>query len=158
MDDLDDWFEYALDLPPTERTKAIASLRAEAPALADRLEALLTDCASNPDFACQSAAPARVAEPARALAVTLGVADVAAAARWYADLLHCPVLEQTTARATLRLPNVDLQLVASPHAPPGLVLQHPDVRQLGAATRTHGTARELQIVDPWGNALTLRSD
>jgi hypothetical protein len=158
VNEIDDWFDYALDLPPEERAKALASLRAQEPAMADRLEAMLIDCVSNPDFACQTAASTRISEPPRLLAVTLAVDDVAAAARWYADLLCCSVLDQTAEVATLRLPHADLRLVASQHAPPGLVLHHPDVRQLGAATRVRGTTRELQIVDPWGNALTLRTE
>jgi hypothetical protein len=158
MDGLDDWFEYALDLPPAERERAIASLRAQDPAKADHLAAMLAECVSNPDFACQATAPARDAEPPRALALTLAVADVPAAARWYAELLRCPVVEQSADAATLRLPNLDLRLVRGELAPPGLVLRHPDVLHLGAAARSHGSTRELAIVDPWGNALTLRSD
>lgn len=158
MDGLDDWFEYALDLPPAERARAIASLRAQDPAAADHLEAMLAECVSNPDFACQTAAPAREAEPPRALAVTLAVADVVKAARWYAELLRCPVAEQSADAATLRLPNLDLRLVRGDVAPPSLLIRHPDVLHLGAAARAHGTGRELAIVDPWGNALTLRSD
>ena len=158
MDGFDDWFEYALDLPPAERERAIAQLRAQDPAAADQLTAMLAECVSNPDFACQTAAPARAAEPPRLLAVTLAVADVPQAARWYAELLRCPVVEQSNDAATLRLPNLDLRLVRGEHAPPALLLRHPDVLHLGAASRAHGTTRELAIVDPWGNALTLRSD
>jgi len=158
MDSLDDWFEYALDLPPTERAQAIATLRAQDPAQAEHLEAMLAECVSNPDFACQAAAPARANEPPRLLGATLAVADVAAAARWYAELLRCPIAAQTADAATLRLPQFELRLVRGDVAPPALVVHHPDVLHLGAAARTTGTTRELAIVDPWGNALTLRSD
>lgn len=158
MDDLDDWFEYALDLPPAERAHAIAALRAQDPARAAQLETMLAECVSNPDFACHAAAPARANDPPRVLGVTLTVADVAAAARWYAELMRCPIAEQTADAATLRMPQVELRFVRGEATAPRLLVHHPDVIHLGAATRTQGAARELAIVDPWGNALTLRSE
>jgi hypothetical protein len=158
MDGLDDWFEYALDLPPAARAEALATLRRQDPAAADRVAAMLADQVRNADFACQAHAPAGAAEPPRALAVTLAVADVAAAARWYAELLHCPVVAASADAATLRLPNLDLRLVRGELSPPALTLRHADVSRLGAGARGHDSARELAIVDPWGNALTLRSD
>lgn len=158
MDGLDDWFEYALDLPPAERATAIATLRAQDPALAGRLEAMLAECVSNPDFACQAAVQAGASEPPRVLGVTLTVPDVAAAARWYADLLRCPIDQPTPQSAMLRLPHLALHFVQGEASALRLLVQHPDVVRMGAATRLPGTARELAIVDPWGNALTLRSD
>jgi hypothetical protein len=158
MDGLDDWFEYALDLPPAERAAAIATLRAQDPARADQLEAMLAECVSNPDFACHAAAPARANDPPRLLGITLTVPDVAAAARWYSEMLRCRVEQSTADVATLRLPQLELRFVRGEATAPRLLVHHPDVIHLGAATRTEGTARELAIVDPWGNALTLRSD
>ncbi len=53
---------------------------------------------------------------------------------------------------------LELRFVRGEPTAPRLLVHHPDVIHLGAATRTQGTARELAIVDPWGNALTLSSE
>lgn len=147
MDPLDDWFEYALDLPAAQRAEAVQVLRAQDPALAARLEAALADQVTNADFACRAAGSSL-------LAVTLAVGDVPAAVRWYTDVLGARLVRQDAGRAVLSLPPVDLHLVAAGEAPPGLTVAGAGTAALGGAGSSHGGGVR-HLIDPWGNAITV---
>jgi len=104
---------------------------------------------SNPDFACRgSSLAAQVAEPATVVAVTLPVADVGEAVRWYQEVFRCRLLRQEPDRAVLAFANLDLHLVRGELSAPGLVLQQRDARRLGATARRADGTRSLHLVDP----------
>lgn len=155
MSELDDWFEYALDLPAAPRAAALASLRAQDPQLADRLQAMLDGLVTNPDFAATSRPHANTAVPARILAVTLCVADMPTAVRWYEDVFHARCVQQDATSAVLAFANLELRLVVGDRTPPHVSVAHGDLRSLGQAlTAVDGNAT-LHLVDPWGNAFAV---
>lgn len=154
-DSIDDWFEYAVDLPETQRAALLARLRAEDPRTADRLERALRDQLANFDFATR-AVPAAV--PDRLRAVTLPVDDVAEAVRWYGNVFQCRVVQQDKHRATLDFDGVLLQFVARHLEPPSVTIVRTDVRRMGAAERRPGGGHVLRLVDPFGNAIEAVDD
>lgn len=152
MDDVDAWFEYALDVPEPQRQQALAELRQRDPALAERVQAMLRDLVTNPDFACQGSSLAAQAQgPARVLAVGLPVADLDAAVRWYQDVFRCQLVTRQPERAVLAFSNLELHLLLGETAAPGLLVQQQDVQRLGATARRADGSRSLHLVDPFGN-------
>lgn len=156
MDSLDDWFEYALDLPDTERRALLARLRTDDPELARRLEDALTQQVTNADFLCRaSSTPATRPEPARLVRVTLPVDDVAAAVRWYRDVFGCGVVREESLAAVVALGEVELQLVARGLEPSGLTIRRYRVTDLGPGELRPDGSRALRLVDPWGNPIEV---
>lgn len=152
MEDLDDYFEYALDQPEVQRAELLASLRHTDPAMATRLEAMLRELATNPDFACHgSSLHATTAGPASVRAVTLRVGDLSQAVAWYADVFRCRIVRQDAARAVVAFANLELHLVVGLLDPPGLCVHKTDVARLGATARRADGSRTMHLVDPWGN-------
>jgi predicted enzyme related to lactoylglutathione lyase len=158
MDGIDDYFEYALDLPPDQRQQLLAGLRSSDPAMAAQLTRLLDELVSNPDFACHGTSlAAAAAGPARVRHVTLRVGDLGAALRWYGSVFHCRVVQQQPDRAVIAFANLELQLVLGELEPPGLSVQAADVAALGATERLPDGGRVLRLVDPWGNPFEVTS-
>jgi catechol-2,3-dioxygenase len=156
MDSLDDYFEYALDLPEAQREQLLAGLRADEPELAARLATMLRELVTNPDFAVHgSSLSTRAAEPAAIEHVTLAVADVARAVEWYHAVFRCRVVARQHDRAVLAFANLAVHLVADGLEPPSLTVSTADVQNLGATERRPDGARALRLVDPWGNAIEV---
>lgn len=155
MSELDDWFEYALDVPAASRAAAIASLRAQDPQLADRLQAMLDGLVTNPDFAATARPTANTTVPARILAVTLCVTDVPAAISWYEDVFHARCVQQDATSAVLAFANLELHLAIGDQTPPRVSVAHGDLRSLGQARTDADGKATLHLVDPWGNAFAV---
>ena len=159
MDSLDDYFEYAMDLPEDQREQLLVGLRASEPGLAAQLEAMLRELVNNPDFACHgSSLVARGKQVATVRAVALPVADVARAVAWYTEVFGCRVVRQEPQRAVVAFANLELHLTAPQLDPPVLTLVAPDVPGLATASREANGARVLRMTDPWGNALEVRGE
>lgn len=156
MDSLDDWFEYALDLPEAERLALLERLRGDDPELARRLEDALTQQVTNPDFLCRaSSTPASRPAPARLVRVTLPVDDVAAAVRWYRDVFGCRLVRDEPLAAVVALGDVELHFVARGLEPAGLTILRDRVADLGPGELRPDGTRALRLVDPWGNAIEV---
>jgi hypothetical protein len=155
MDSLDDWFEYALDLPEIERERLLAELQKTDAHMASQLAAMLAELVTNPDFACHGVPLAvTAAEPATVLALRLPVADVAAAVRWYQDVFRVRVVRHDALSAVVAFRNLEVQLEATA-APTGLTVAMPDALRLGQATRHADGSRQLQLLDPFGNVFVV---
>lgn len=158
MDGIDDYFEYALDLPAEQRQELLVSLRTTDPAMAVQLEHLLHELVSNPDFACHGTSlAATVDEPASVRFAVLRVGDLAAAVKWYAEVFRCRVVSQQADRAVVAFANFELQLVLGELEPPGLCVRAADVARLGGTERRADGSRALRLVDPWGNPFEVTS-
>jgi hypothetical protein len=158
MDGIDDYFEYALDLPADQRQELLTSLRATDPAMATRLEHLLRELVSNPDFACHGTSLAvTTSEPAAVRHATLRVGDLAAAVQWYAEVFRCRIVSQQTDRVVVAFANFELQLVLGDLEPPGFCVRAADVARLGGTERRSDGSRALRLVDPWGNPFEVTS-
>jgi catechol-2,3-dioxygenase len=156
MDSLDDYFDYALDQLPEQREALLQSLRASDPQLAEQLAAMLQQLVTNPDFGCQgTAVAASEPEPTRVLALTLPVDDIAAAIRWYGDVLQARLVTQASERAVMAIGDVELHLVPTGHGGPTCVVHRRDVANLGQTTRAADGSRSLHLVDPWGNPFVV---
>jgi hypothetical protein len=155
MDSLDDWFEYALDLPEIERERLLAELQKTDAHMASQLAAMLAELVTNPDFACHGVPLAvTTAEPAAVLAIRLPVADLVAAVRWYQDVFRVRVVRQDALSAVVQFRNLEVQLEAAA-PPPTLTVAMPDALRLGNATRQPDGSRQLQLVDPFGNVFLV---
>ncbi|MFK7743314.1 MAG: VOC family protein [Planctomycetota bacterium] len=156
MSELDDYFEYAMDLNGPQRKQLLKRLRKEEPALAKQLQKALDDQVKNPDFLCQEP-PVEVDEsaPERLHHVTLQVADVPRAIEWYQRTFRCRLDRFSKERAVLHFDGLELHLVSSRQTPPSLTLVRPDVAKMGPSHRRSDGVRVLNLVDPWGNAIEL---
>lgn len=156
MDDIDDLFEYALDLPAAQRQALFARLRAEEPDTAARLQQLVDGLVSNPDFLCHTAAERRpAARPCEIRRVTLPVADVDRAVQWYGEVFGCRAVRRDAGRGVMAFGAIELHLVRDDLEPPSLTIGHADVQAIGAAARRADGASALRLVDPWGNAIEV---
>ncbi len=156
MESLDDYFEYAMDLPEAQRGKLLAQLRADDPALAARLEKALAEQVKNPDFVAQTAPrPPRPGEPDRLKHVTLQVDDTAKASRWYVEVFRCRLVRQDAERVVIAFGEVEVHLVQRDVAPPSLTLLRRDVASMGPSQRRADGVRGLHLVDPWGNVIEV---
>ncbi|MBL8729372.1 MAG: VOC family protein [Planctomycetes bacterium] len=157
MHDIDDLFEYALDLPEAQRQQLFARLRAEEPATAAKLQQLVEGLVTNPDFLCHTAAERRpAARPSEIRRVTLPVADVARAVQWYGDVFGCRVLRRDLERGVMAFGAIELHLVRDDLEPPSLTIVRDDLETMGAIGRRADGARTLRLVDPWGNAIEVQ--
>lgn len=157
--DLDDYFDYAMDLDERQRAVLLQRLRDEEPALAEQLERALREQVRNPDFLCQQAPPTPSPDAGptveRLQHVTLRVGDLDRAVGWYTSTFRGELVRRDDGRAVLRFDGFTLHLVAGEGRPPGLTLVRPDVAAMGPSTRRPDGVRALHLVDPWGNAIEV---
>ena len=156
MDPLDDYFEYAMDLPEGQRRALLDRLRADDPALCLRLERALLSQVRNPDFLCQEAPPpATPGAPDRVRTVSLPVGDIERATRWYLEVFRCTIVRRDGERCVLDFDGVRVQLVRRDVDHAALTLQRADVAEMGPTGRREDGVRGLHLVDPWGNTIEV---
>lgn len=155
MDSIDDYFEYAMDLPESQRQDLLKRLKQDDPALAEQLQAALDGQVKNPDFLCQEQPPLpRGDEPDVLHHVTVVVGDVPDAIAWYSKVFRAELLRHDTQRAVFLLGAVELHLVDE-RQPAGLTIVRRDVAAMGPSRRRPDGVRGLHLVDPWGNAIEV---
>lgn len=156
MTDLDDYFDYAMDLDEAGRAQLMKKLQKDEPAMARQLQDALTNMVKNPDFLCQrKPSPRPAGAPDQLLASTLRVGDVARAVAWYSEHFRCRVVQQDERRATLAFGGGFLQLQRWDEERPILTIVNPDVAEIGPSQRRADGVRALQLTDPWGNAIEV---
>lgn len=156
---LDQYFELALDLPEPKREQLLARLTAEEPELAAALRTLLANPRGRGEFACTTGragqhAPARLCRDTLHH-VALQVRDIAAAVKWYREVLSCDVEYQDKSWAMLQFDNVRIALVVPEQHPPHVAVVRPDAARFGALTAHRDGTRSVYIVDPWGNSIEV---
>jgi hypothetical protein len=156
MDSLDDYFEYAMDLPERDRNKLLSRLRHDDPLMAERLQAALGQMVKNPDFLCQNQdAPHSEDQEDRLQRVTIRVGNLERAKKWYTEVFRCSLVRSDANRVVLSFTTIELHLVADENEPPSVSILRPDVAKMGPSERRNDGVRSLRMVDPWGNAIEV---
>ena len=150
QNELNQYFELALDLPGSERARLLRRVDKMDPALGRELRQLLSDASKHQHFAASSTPATMPSLPTRDLdsitEVAVPTKDVRKAVAWYREHFECTVSELDDARAVLTFANIDLVLQRT----------QPMALQIGrsAADDADGTSPANRR-DPSGNRISL---